>query len=120
MEILEQTAATVRKLNRKLVCCVSFDEMSIKQHLQWCQKTNQFIGTVTYGSNAGDTASNAIVFLVNGLNAQIQLPVAYYFITNLDGNSRKDLLIQIVNEILKRDVDIANITFDGLPARRTT
>lgn len=71
---------------------------------------------MTYGSNVGDTASNAIVFMINGMNVQVQVLVAYYFLTNLDAEKRKDLLLFIIAEILKKDVCIANVTFDGLPA----
>lgn len=53
---------------------------------------------------------------MNGVNAQIQAAIAYYFIRSLDAEQRKNLLLPIIGEVLKRDIEISNITFDGLPA----
>lgn len=115
LEILEKAALTMEKKNQQLIVSLSFDEMAIRKHQQWCNKTNQFYGSVTYG-NSDEIATNAIVFFIKGVNTYIQIPVGYYFITNLGAESRKTLILQISAEILKRSVDISNITFDGLAA----
>lgn len=63
LDILEQMANTMKRTNQKLICCLSFDEMKIKQHVQWCGKTNRFYGPVTYDNNkSDDPASDVIVF----------------------------------------------------------
>lgn len=119
MKTLEHMATEMKKNNQELVCSLMFDEMSIRKHHQWCSKTKKFIGKVTYGPNLDETANNAIVFLVNGINSKIQVPVAYEFITALDGVYRMNLLLKILEELHKRNVIIANITFDGLGANAT-
>lgn len=111
IDLLEEAASKMANNNQQLVCSLSFDEMAIR-------KSNQFVGTVTYG-NFEDVANNAIVFMINGVNSHIRVPVAYYFITSIDAKKRENLLLQISGEILKRGVDISNVTFDGLSSNAT-
>lgn len=100
----------MEKKNQQLIASLSFDEMAIRKHQQWCNKTNQSFGSVSYGKS-DEIATNAIVFFINGVNTNIQIPVGYYFITNIGAESRKTLILQISGEILKTSVDISNITF---------
>lgn len=116
LKILEKMALEMRKNNQELVCTLMFDEMSIRKHIQWCSKTKKFLGYVTYGDNKNEIANYAIVFLVNGVNAKIQVPVAYHFITSLDAKNRKTILLEILAELFKYGITVSNITFDGLPA----
>lgn len=114
--ILERMASEMKEKDQQLVCSLTFDEMSIRKHIQWCSKTKQFLGNVTYGNTLDQKANNAIVFLANGINSKIQVPVAYHFITSLTGRDRMIILLEILAVLFKRGVIIANITFDGLPA----
>lgn len=117
LQILKDMAVAMREKQQQLVCSLSFDEMAIKMHQQWCSRTNKFYGGVTYSNigNSEDIANMAIVFFINGINARIQVPVAYYFIKGLDADTRKTLLNDITRQVLETGVIIANITFDGLP-----
>lgn len=119
MRILKQKVSEMEENNQKLVCTLAFDEMFIRKHNQWCSKTKKFIGKVTHGKNMDEIANNAIVFLITGINAKIQVPVAYEFITSLDGNERAKMVLKILDELHKCGVIIANITFDGLFANKS-
>lgn len=116
LSILEKKAIELKQNNQKLVCSLTFDEMSIRKHCQWCSKTKRFLGNVTYGDNLEKIANNAIVFLVNGINAKIQVAVAFEFITTINACQRKNLLLEILAQLCAHDIIISNITFDGLPA----
>lgn len=116
LKILERMALEMRKKNQELVCTLMFDEMSIRKHIQWCSKTKKFLGYVTYGDNRNEIANYAIVFLVNGVNAKIQVPVAYHFITSLNAENRMTILLEILAEFFKLGITVSNITFDGLSA----
>lgn len=106
----------MKRKNQPLLCSLSFDEMAIRKHVQWCDKANEFLGYVTYGENTETVANNAIVFFLNGISTQIQLPIGYYFITSLSAEQRKVLLLEILFALHECDVIISNVTFDGLPA----
>lgn len=115
MNILKQIVREMKNKDEKLVGSLSFDEMAIRKHYQWCNKTKEFLGNVSYGDST-DVANNAIVFLINGVNTHITLPIAYYFITTLTAEQRKTLLLEILNELFDCGIIISNVTFDGLPA----
>lgn len=116
LKMLEKTVFEMKGNGQQLVCSLTFDEMSIRKHIQWCSKVKKFLGYVTYGSKINVVANNAIVFLVNGLNAKVQVPVAYHFVTTLEANDRMRLLLEILAELFKIGVVVSNITFDGLSA----
>lgn len=119
LNILEEQAKEFKnRTNKQLICSLSFDEMAIRKHQQWCSKTCKFYGGVTYG-NTEEIANNAIVFLVKGINTQITTAVEYHFITTIAAESRLPLITQIIKDILERDVIISNITFDGLASNAT-
>lgn len=115
LRMLKAKAIEMTSKNRTAVFSLSFDEMAIRKHQQWCTKTNTFLGNVTYGDSS-EVASNAIVFLAKGINVDIKVPVAYYFITNITAEQRKVILLQILDKLIKNDINISNITFDGLAA----
>lgn len=106
----------MKSKSQPLLCSLSFDEMAIRKHHQYCDKTKKFLGTITHGENFDDVANNAIVFLVNSLNSHAQIPIAYYFITTITSEQRKTLLLDILSELFEREVIISNVTFDGLAA----
>lgn len=118
LQILIKEAEKMKTNGQQLLCSLCFDEMAIRKHKQWCNKSNRFIGTVSYGKNDSEIANNALVFLINGLNAYIQVPVAYYFITSLTAEQRQQVLLTILCEFSKHEIITSNITYDGLPANR--
>lgn len=97
--------------------------MSIQRSLLWCRSTNKFIGQIDKGNlNENEEftlASNVIVFMVNGLNADIQQPIAFYFIQTLNAKDRADLVMEVIKEISQREIRVSNITFDGYKANAT-
>lgn len=113
LKILQEKAIEMKSKNQQLICSLSFDEMRIRQLVQWCNKTNKFIGYATYGDTTA-IATNMILFLVNGVNTDVQIPVAYHFITNINSDQRKELLLEILGELWKHQIYVSNITFDGL------
>lgn len=119
LDILEKKAREMKANGQQLVCCLMFDEMFIRKHVQWCSKTKKFLGYVTYGSQRHEIANNAIVFLVHGVNASIQVPVAHHFITTLNAEERKTILLEVLAELSQRGVIVSNITFDGLAANKS-
>lgn len=58
-------------------------------------------------------AKFALVFMINGINDFIQLPIAYYFVNSTVGSDKKYLIKQIIQQITDCDVEVCNITFDG-------
>lgn len=66
-----------------------------------------------------DHANQAMVYMVKGLNDHLLLPVAYYFISSLNGAQRASMLEGVLKAVSECGARISSITFDGLPANIT-
>lgn len=126
LDMLREKADSMKENGKQLVCDIIFDEVSIRKHIQWNPKTRSFLGYVTYGfegnPNVEDlpVATQAIVFMISGINEFFQIPVAYYFIHSLDAFDRQKLLLRVLKEVTeKTSARIANVTFDGYMSNAT-
>lgn len=92
--------------------------MSIRKHLQWSDSQKQFLGFINYGfrSNIEEMplAKNALVFMLNGINANFTMPIAFYFIDTLTAAEKANLLTEILNAIDGCGARTLTVTFDGL------
>lgn len=117
LEVLQKKAREMKENNEQLVVSLVFDEMYIQRYIMWCRSTNRFIGLISRGTpkqkEEFDLATNAIVFMACGVNAEFEQPVAYHFIQQLNYNDRANLIEEIIGEISKIGIKVANITFDG-------
>lgn len=103
--------------NEVLCCSLAFDEIALKQVVQWCHTSKTFLGYISYGSENGlqrKIATHAIVFLLSGINSKFSIPIAYQFITGLNTNEKMELVKAVLTELTSNGVRVVNITFDGL------
>lgn len=124
LQTLANLLSEYEEANKSLYCSLSFDEMAIKQHIQWSDAKKKFLGYATYGDEANLThqpiATQAIVFLVTAINATFSIPAAYHFITSLKKNEKKKLILEVVSALTNIGIVIVNITFDGLSTNLST
>lgn len=118
MDSLKILAKEFTDKGQSLICALSFDEMSIRRHIQWSDARKQFIGRVDYGFNVKNdalpVAKNAIVFMINGVSRNFNLPIAFFFIDTLNASERKHLLLEIITALTELNVRLISVTFDGL------
>lgn len=117
LNALQQYAENMKKKNGQLIVSLAFDEMAIQRNLMWCRSSNAFIGLIDKGKlNENDEltlASNVIVFMACGLNAEFEQPIAFYFIQTLTAEDRAHIVNEVIKEISQRGIKVSNITFDG-------
>lgn len=104
-------------------CSVVFDEIYIRHHVQYNDSQKKFLGFVSYGHDENEplpVATQAIVFLINGVNVPISIPVAHHFIAKLNSKDKAQLLRDVIAEISKTGATITNMAFDGLIMNFTT
>lgn len=125
LAILKRRAERMRAAGRELVVSVIFDEIYIRKMFQWCQDSRTMVGYPTFGAEfceAGEdeelAATQAIVFMISGINERIQLPIAYHFIKSLKAEQRRDLITKIIDSLITINVKVASIGFDGLTSNR--
>lgn len=124
LKSLEMLAKKMKENGKSFYCSLAFDEMHIRKNVQWNEAKKKFIGFITYGKQDKNgeipVAKQALVFLANGINIKISIPVAHFFIDGLSGAEKAFLLKEILRELTKIDVRVINITFDGYTNNFTT
>lgn len=130
LDILKSEVAERAVNGEKLICSIMFDEMHIRKHIQWSNSAHKFIGFSTGVGNddaassqqnqaeKSDVTNQALVFIVRGVNCDIQLPIAYYFITSLEANAKKNIVQNLLDKVIECGVVVSSITFDGFYANK--
>lgn len=90
--IFEHLQKCARKMDQDdRICILMFDEMSLKQHLEYDRKSDLIFGFEDFGAERSNKYSNtALVFLLQGLRRPWKQPVAYYLVNaKMDSSKRK-------------------------------
>lgn len=122
--MLKEKVDELREEGKELYCGLVFDEMALCQHVQWLDDKKSFSGFVTFGKVGEDIqclpiATEALVFLLSGINIPFNLPIAFYFIAKLEGIDKVILISSILKSLTEIGVKVLTITFDGLPSNTT-
>lgn len=123
IDILSGKVKELKAAGIQPICSLIFDEMAIKKHLQWSKSKKMFLGQITYGFRpenlALPIANNALVFMLNGINFDMTLPISYYFINSLKTHEKVVLLTKTITTVIKCGVRVLSVTFDGLATNFT-
>lgn len=94
---LEEQIKTISDSNRD--CILLWDEMSLKELIQYNKYTDEFEGIVDHGDSKRelDRASEVLVFMVVGLKKNWKYPVSFYFSKD---NTTSDELRRLLDENL--------------------
>lgn len=117
LEFIRAKVESAKKVDQELYCTLAFDEMAIRQHVQYSDSQKKFLGFVTYGSKKDELpaiATNAIVFMVNFLDKPLSLPVAYHLIGTLPANLKPNMWREVVSKITETGIRVLCTTFDGM------
>lgn len=109
--------ATRRQEDEDKYGCVTLmlDAMSIKSHVQHDPQTQTMSGYVDMGdrSNETDIASEALVFMVVGLQGYWKAPIAYYLTRSLTPDTQRVLVEHAIEELHHRQIRVVCVTMDG-------
>lgn len=116
-EILTARANQLKGEGIDPMCSLIFDEMAIRKLLKWSHAQKKFIGQINYGFRPEFSevpiANQAMVYMLSGINFDITIPIAFYFIRGLKAEERAELLKKVIGEVKKCGVRVINTTFDG-------
>ncbi|KAM3605598.1 uncharacterized protein V6R79_001603 [Siganus canaliculatus] len=97
--------------------CVTLmlDAMAIKKHVQYDPQTQTMCGFVDMGDhlNQTDIASEALVFMVVGLQGYWKAPIGYYLTKSLTPETQKVLIVHALEELHQRQIRVVCMTMDG-------
>lgn len=121
LKILKAKASSRRDIGKcPLICSIVFDEMSLKKLMEWCPKTESYFGLMHESENdVSDELpmiTDVIVFMVCGVNELFKMPISFHFIQSLNASERAKLVKELIVEITEAEIEISNLTFDGLAA----
>jgi hypothetical protein len=95
--VLKDSVQTMSDKDR--VCCLMFDEMSIRQHLHLNQKSDCIEGFEDLGRHdrTSNMANHALAFMLRGLRKRWKQPVAYYL---THGSTNGKMLVNFLRKVL--------------------
>lgn len=109
--------AEIKKIdNKPLLVSLSFDEVSIRKHIQWIHDLKVWSGYISYGKLVNGelpVANNVLMFMATCLETGTSLPIAYYFITTLNADEKKFLVLTVLAKLYEIGVTVTNLSFDG-------
>ncbi|CAL1295611.1 unnamed protein product [Larinioides sclopetarius] len=122
LSALQMKALDASKNNKRVLCALMVDEMSIKKHIEWDGK--KFCGYVDLGTDIDDDqmpiATQAYTFLLNSVNGNWKIPIGYFLIDGLDANERANLIRKSLEMIHETGIDVISLTFDGTSVNLST
>ena len=98
------------------------DAMAIRKQIVWDAQTSSFVGYTDFGcgmqADATDEASEALVFMVNGIFGNWKQPIGYFLTNGVSGNTLAELLTQTLIRLHEIGIDVITLTLDGHQANQ--
>lgn len=125
MTTLNDITQELRMAGEKLYVALSFDEMATRQHVQYIHHKKKISGFINFGTQEDDgdplpIAKNAIVIMLNALNMQLTIPIAFFFITTLIAEEKAILVATVLKALTDIGVRVVSMTSDGLYSNPAT
>ncbi len=89
--------------------------MAVRRHTQYDAHTQKMTGFVASGGSLDETsvASEALVFMVEGLQGHWKMPIACFLIKSLTPDTQMVLLQHALEALHKRGIKVVCVTMDG-------
>lgn len=118
LELLKDLVQKLNQKNEKLHAALVHDEMSLRQHVEWLKNEKKFSGFITFGKVNEEVetlpiATFVLVFMLSGINIPFNIPIAYYFISSLEGIDKVVLMSSIMQKLKNIGVNLLTTTSDG-------
>lgn len=118
LSTLEKLAQEKRTEGKELYISLCFDEISIRQHIQWVHSEKKYTGLINYAKRNTDevpVANFAIFFLVTLAESGRSLILGYFLIKTLNTVEKAELIKRAIKELNNTGCYLMSISFDGLP-----
>ncbi|RVE40646.1 hypothetical protein evm_014704 [Chilo suppressalis] len=108
------------KPDKKIYCSLVIDEMKIKDSPEWHPKSQRYYGYIDYGfddvNETSEKATDALVFLLVGINTTWKLPLGYFLVKGTSGALKARLVSKAFELVHNTGVEIKALTCDGTKA----
>ena len=83
-ELLQQKVSDGKEKDKPVLVALMLDEMSIKRQIEYDSASSSFIGFSNIGAGVSENepkpTTEALVFMIVGVNWHFKLPIGYFFI----------------------------------------
>lgn len=122
---LSEIVKELRADGKTMYVALSFDEMAIRQHVQYLHAKKKFGGFINFGTQENSldplpVAKDTIVIMLNAINMQLTLPIAYFFITTLIAEEKAILVATALKTLTNIGIRVVSLTSDGLASNPAT
>lgn len=122
LRALKIKSQEAKEANKEVLCSLIVDEIAIRWHVEW--DGNKFSGYVDYGTSVENdelpVAKEALTFMLNCINGNWKIPIAYFLIDGLNANERANLIKKALSLASESNVRIVSLTFDGTSTNLAT
>lgn len=117
-DALKQRADDKKKCNEneRLLVGLVHDAMFIRQHSQWDKAGKKYLGHNMTRNEADiclPLASQALVYMVCGIEEDFKLPIGYYLNNGSNAQEVADAIKMIMRKLSDAGVTLVSITYDG-------
>ncbi|XP_063244534.1 uncharacterized protein LOC134544224 isoform X3 [Bacillus rossius redtenbacheri] len=100
LNVVQEIVASMNENDK--YCCLLFDEMSLKENIQYSSSEDRILGYVDDGAcRTGELANQAMVFMVRGLRKRWKQPIACFFTrSGMKGPALKQAIQQVLGACL--------------------
>lgn len=125
LNILSAKSEEMLESGSKLILAIKWDEAYLKKNVQYSVAQQKLVGYSFCDGNKRqdksepEIANQALVFYVTAINTKFEMPIAHYFISAMNAVQKKNLVQNIVEQIIDRGIIVCSITFDGFRANKT-
>lgn len=122
LNVIRSAVEKMRSKDKRLILALSMDEMAIRRHVDYDIQSRKLVGMCQghpIVEEKIETAKDAFVFMVVGINDSLQIPVAYYFTNSTKATLKMQIVTEVIKAIIGCGAIIASLTFDGFKANPT-
>jgi len=100
---LKSKSLEYKQNGKHLYCSMIFDEMHIKQQIEWDGKTCHGFSSIGNGCTSSDpvlrAATQVLVILVVALDSSWKVPIGYSFHKGLNGKDKGTLVLEALKKL---------------------
>ena len=116
-EAFESLSKFTEGCPEKKDCCLLLDGMAIRKQIIYDQHADKYVGFVNYGAAIVEPdeqpATEALVFLLTGLQGHWKCPIGYFLINKISANVQMQMVTIALTKAAEIGLRVACVTCDG-------
>ena len=116
-EVFQSLSEFTKGCPEKQDCCLILDGMAIRKQILYDPQTDHYVGFVKYGAAIVEPdeqpATEALVFLLTGLQGHWKCPIGYFLINKISANVQMQMVRIALTKAAEIGLRVVCVTCDG-------